>query len=83
MYTGEGPIAVILSPTRELASQIYGQAKKFAKRLGAKARSVHIQHIQHIYLTHVHTLVHAYIHGCIQAERCVHAYVYMLADALS
>mmetsp|Transcript_12665 Transcript_12665/g.18951 ORF Transcript_12665/g.18951 Transcript_12665/m.18951 type:complete len:698 (-) Transcript_12665:73-2166(-) len=37
---GEGPIAVILSPTRELATQIYSEAKKFAKKLDVKVCAV-------------------------------------------
>jgi ATP-dependent RNA helicase DDX46/PRP5 len=34
---GEGPIGVIMTPTRELCSQIYTECRKFAKPLGLRA----------------------------------------------
>lgn len=34
---GEGPIAIVLAPTRELAVQILGEVKKFTSVLGMKA----------------------------------------------
>ncbi|CAM9791298.1 unnamed protein product, partial [Ectocarpus fasciculatus] len=37
----EGPIVVILAPTRELAGQIYTEANKFAKRYGCKVCAVY------------------------------------------
>ncbi|CAG8739342.1 7725_t:CDS:2, partial [Acaulospora morrowiae] len=38
---GEGPIGLILAPTRELASQIYIEAKKFAKSYGLRVAAVY------------------------------------------
>jgi len=35
----EGPIGLILTPTRELAVQIYNECRKFAKVLNLRVRS--------------------------------------------
>ncbi|CAG8582827.1 27820_t:CDS:10, partial [Racocetra persica] len=41
LQKGEGPIGLILAPTRELASQIYIEAKKFAKSYGLRVAAVY------------------------------------------
>ncbi|KAF0555086.1 P-loop containing nucleoside triphosphate hydrolase protein [Gigaspora margarita] len=41
LQKGEGPIGLILAPTRELASQIYTEAKKFAKSYGLRVAAVY------------------------------------------
>jgi ATP-dependent RNA helicase DDX46/PRP5 len=38
---GEGPIGLIMAPARELAFQIYNEAKKFCKPLGLRATCVY------------------------------------------
>ncbi|KAG0316710.1 ATP-dependent RNA helicase ddx42 [Dissophora globulifera] len=38
---GDGPIGVVLAPTRELADQIYGEAKRFAKAYGLRVAVVY------------------------------------------
>ena len=38
---GEGPMAVLLAPTRELALQTYNEAKKFAKVLDLRVACVY------------------------------------------
>lgn len=38
---GEGPIAIVISPTRELAHQIYTQVKMFTKLYGAECVAVY------------------------------------------
>nr|CCA14242.1 Os08g0159900 putative [Albugo laibachii Nc14] len=38
---GEGPIGLIMAPARELAQQIYVEAKRFAKDLGLRATAVY------------------------------------------
>ncbi|KAF8975786.1 hypothetical protein BGZ46_008853 [Entomortierella lignicola] len=38
---GDGPIGVVLAPTRELADQIYSEAKRFAKAYGLRVAVVY------------------------------------------
>ena len=38
---GEGPIAIICAPTRELAEQIYVQAKTYSRTYGIKCAAVY------------------------------------------
>ncbi|KAF9437042.1 ATP-dependent RNA helicase ddx42 [Entomortierella beljakovae] len=38
---GDGPIGVVLAPTRELADQIYSEAKRFAKAYGIRVAVVY------------------------------------------
>lgn len=38
---GDGPIAVILAPTRELAAQIHRETRKFAKRVNVRVGAVY------------------------------------------
>lgn len=40
LASNEGPIALIMTPTRELALQIHKEAKPFLKTLGMKVSSV-------------------------------------------
>ncbi|CAO3596722.1 unnamed protein product [Absidia cylindrospora] len=41
LVKGDGPIGLILAPTRELAVQIYTETKKFAKAYGLKVAAVY------------------------------------------
>lgn len=36
LVKGDGPIGLVLAPTRELAVQIYQETRKFAKAYGLK-----------------------------------------------
>lgn len=41
LMDGEGPIGLIMAPARELASQIYQEAKKFTKPLGLRVACIY------------------------------------------
>lgn len=41
LESGDGPIAIIMTPTRELATQIYAESRKFAKPLGLRVVAVY------------------------------------------
>ncbi|KAI8338119.1 P-loop containing nucleoside triphosphate hydrolase protein [Chlamydoabsidia padenii] len=41
LVKGDGPIGLVLAPTRELAVQIYSETKKFAKAYGLKVAAVY------------------------------------------
>ncbi|KAH9419817.1 putative ATP-dependent RNA helicase ddx46 [Dermatophagoides pteronyssinus] len=41
LESGDGPISVIMTPTRELATQIYSECRKFAKPLGLRVVAVY------------------------------------------
>jgi ATP-dependent RNA helicase DDX42 len=38
---GEGPIALVLAPTRELAHQIFGEVRRFGRPMGARVAAVY------------------------------------------
>ena len=40
MQMGDGPIALVLAPTRELAAQIHSEAQKFATKVSVCVCSV-------------------------------------------
>ncbi|RLN73518.1 hypothetical protein BBJ28_00021080 [Nothophytophthora sp. Chile5] len=41
LQEGEGPIGIVMAPARELAQQIYVEARKFSKGLGLRATAVY------------------------------------------
>jgi DEAD/DEAH box helicase len=41
LQDGEGPVGLVMAPARELANQIYAEAKKFAKPMGLRVACVY------------------------------------------
>ena len=42
LVAGDGPIGLILAPTRELAQQIYTESRRFAKHYGLNVACVYV-----------------------------------------
>ena len=66
----EGPFAIILAPTRELAQQIEEETMKFAKPLGLRTVSI----VGGVSLVSV---IHVYMVWCIEERFYVHIHLCM------
>ena len=60
MQTGDGPIALVLAPTRELAAQIHSEAQKFATKVSVCVLYEYI----------------VFVFGHMYESVCVYEYVY-------